>query len=36
MLARAIANGITVLGPNCLGFVNAHTRSAPTRCCCRR
>jgi acyl-CoA synthetase (NDP forming) len=29
MLARAIANGITVLGPNCLGFVNAHTRSAP-------
>ena len=29
MLARAIANGVTVLGPNCLGFVNAHTRSAP-------
>ena len=29
MLARATANGITVLGPNCLGFVNAHTRSAP-------
>ncbi len=29
MAARAIANGITVLGPNCLGFVNAHTRSAP-------
>ena len=29
MSARAIANGITVLGPNCLGFVNAHTRSAP-------
>jgi acetate---CoA ligase (ADP-forming) len=29
MLARAIANGITMLGPNCLGFVNAHTRSAP-------
>ena len=29
MTARAIANGITVLGPNCLGFVNAHTRSAP-------
>ena len=27
--ARAVANGITVLGPNCLGFVNAHTRSAP-------
>jgi acetate---CoA ligase (ADP-forming) len=29
MLARAMANGVTVLGPNCLGFVNAHTRSAP-------
>ena len=29
LLARAIANGVTVLGPNCLGFVNAHTRSAP-------
>jgi acetate---CoA ligase (ADP-forming) len=29
MLARAIANGVPVLGPNCLGFVNAHTRSAP-------
>jgi acyl-CoA synthetase (NDP forming) len=29
MTARAIANGVTVLGPNCLGFVNAHTRSAP-------
>ncbi len=29
MTARAVANGITVLGPNCLGFVNAHTRSAP-------
>jgi len=29
MLARAVANGVTVLGPNCLGFVNAHTRSAP-------
>ena len=29
MVARAVANGITVLGPNCLGFVNAHTRSAP-------
>ena len=29
MVARAIANDITVLGPNCLGFVNAHTRSAP-------
>jgi acetate---CoA ligase (ADP-forming) len=29
MVARAMANGVTVLGPNCLGFVNAHTRSAP-------
>jgi acyl-CoA synthetase (NDP forming) len=29
LVARAIANGVTVLGPNCLGFVNAHTRSAP-------
>jgi acyl-CoA synthetase (NDP forming) len=29
MVARAVANGITVLGPNCLGFVNAHARSAP-------
>jgi acyl-CoA synthetase (NDP forming) len=29
MVARAVANDITVLGPNCLGFLNAHTRSAP-------
>ena len=29
MVARAIADDITVLGPNCLGFVNAQTRSAP-------
>jgi acetate---CoA ligase (ADP-forming) len=29
MTARAIANGVTVLGPNCLGFINAHTASAP-------
>jgi acyl-CoA synthetase (NDP forming) len=29
MVARAVASGITVLGPNCLGFINAHTRSAP-------
>ncbi len=29
MVARAIENDVTVLGPNCLGFVNAHTRSAP-------
>ena len=36
MVARAVANGITVLGPNCLGFVNAHTRSAPYALACRR
>jgi acetate---CoA ligase (ADP-forming) len=29
LVARAIANNVTILGPNCLGFVNAHTRSAP-------
>jgi acyl-CoA synthetase (NDP forming) len=29
LLARAVANGITMLGPNCLGFVNANRRSAP-------
>ena len=29
MVSRSIANGITVLGPNCLGFLNAHTRAAP-------
>ncbi|MGC1569177.1 MAG: CoA-binding protein, partial [Trebonia sp.] len=29
MVARAIANDITVLGPNCLGFLNARTRAAP-------
>jgi acetate---CoA ligase (ADP-forming) len=29
LLDRAIANGVTVLGPNCLGFINAHRRSAP-------
>jgi acetate---CoA ligase (ADP-forming) len=29
MTARAIANGVTVLGPNCLGFLNAHSTSAP-------
>ncbi len=29
LVARATANGVTVLGPNCLGFVNAHIRSAP-------
>src|SRR5690242_6709351 len=29
LVARAVADGVTILGPNCLGFVNAHTRSAP-------
>ena len=29
LLDRAVANGVTMLGPNCLGFVNAHSRSAP-------
>ena len=29
LLDRAVANGVTVLGPNCLGFVNAHSGSAP-------
>jgi len=29
MIARASARGITVLGPNCLGFLNAHARAAP-------
>ncbi len=29
LVARAVANGVTILGPNCLGFINAHTRSAP-------
>jgi acyl-CoA synthetase (NDP forming) len=29
MVARAAANGVTMLGPNCLGFVNAHARAAP-------
>jgi acetate---CoA ligase (ADP-forming) len=29
MVTRAISHGITVLGPNCLGFLNAHTRAAP-------
>jgi acetate---CoA ligase (ADP-forming) len=29
MVARAITHGVTVLGPNCLGFLNAHTASAP-------
>ena len=29
LVARACAHGITVLGPNCLGFLNAHARTAP-------
>jgi acetate---CoA ligase (ADP-forming) len=29
MVSRAVANDVTVLGPNCLGFLNAHSRSAP-------
>jgi acyl-CoA synthetase (NDP forming) len=29
LVSRAIAHDITVLGPNCLGFVNAQTRAAP-------
>src|ERR1700750_2650993 len=29
LLDRAVANGGTMLGPNCLGFVNANRRSAP-------
>jgi acetate---CoA ligase (ADP-forming) len=29
MIAAARAHGITLLGPNCLGFLNAHTRAAP-------
>ncbi|MDX6343665.1 MAG: hypothetical protein QOH87_3803 [Trebonia sp.] len=29
LVARAIAHDITILGPNCLGFVNAQTGAAP-------
>jgi acyl-CoA synthetase (NDP forming) len=29
MISRAIANGVTLLGPNCLGYLNAHTGAAP-------
>ena len=29
LIARAAGNGITLLGPNCLGFLNAHARAAP-------
>ncbi|HEY2549152.1 MAG TPA: acetate--CoA ligase family protein [Streptosporangiaceae bacterium] len=29
LVARARGHGITVLGPNCLGFLNAHARAGP-------
>jgi acetate---CoA ligase (ADP-forming) len=29
LVARAAADGITVLGPNCLGFLNAHACAGP-------
>ena len=29
LTARAAANGITLLGPNCLGFLNAHAKAGP-------
>ena len=29
LIARAAGHGITLLGPNCLGFVNAHAPAAP-------
>ena len=29
LTAKAAGHGITVLGPNCLGFLNAHARTAP-------
>ena len=29
LIARAAGHGITLLGPNCLGFVNAHAKAAP-------
>ncbi len=29
MIERAASHGITVLGPNCLGFLNAHAPAAP-------
>jgi acyl-CoA synthetase (NDP forming) len=29
MIAAARVHGITILGPNCLGFLNAHARAAP-------
>jgi acyl-CoA synthetase (NDP forming) len=29
LVARAAGHGLTLLGPNCLGFLNAHARVAP-------
>jgi acyl-CoA synthetase (NDP forming) len=29
LVALAARNGITLLGPNCLGFINAHAKAAP-------
>ena len=29
LAARAASNGITLLGPNCLGFLNAHAKAGP-------
>src|SRR6202000_3582890 len=29
LVRRAIAHDITILGPNCLGFLNAHNPAAP-------
>ncbi|MGI9005892.1 MAG: CoA-binding protein, partial [Streptosporangiaceae bacterium] len=29
LASRAAAHGITLLGPNCLGFLNAHARAGP-------
>jgi acyl-CoA synthetase (NDP forming) len=29
LVAQAVRNDITLLGPNCLGYLNAHTASAP-------
>ena len=29
LTARAASNGITLLGPNCLGFLNAHAKAGP-------
>ena len=29
LVSRAVANGVTLLGPNCLGFLNAHAKAGP-------